>query len=63
MTRIPPGQYRRMFAAGVLSVGQPSDENTEKILQQNGFIVSVLGRKKLTIQEIVQQLSRDETEG
>ena len=63
VTRIPPGQYRRMFAAGVLSVGQPSDENTEKILQQNGFIVSVLGRKKLTIQEIVQQLSRDETEG
>ena len=62
VTRIPPGQYRRMFAAGVLSVGQPSDENTEKILQQNGFIVSVLGRKKLTIQEIVQQLCKDETE-
>ncbi|WP_186566159.1 helix-turn-helix domain-containing protein [Lawsonibacter celer] len=62
VTRIPPGQYRRMFASNILSYGNPTDEATQKILQQNGFIVSVLGRKKMTIEDILQQLHRDAQE-
>ena len=62
VTRIPPGQYRRMFASNILSYGNPTDEAAQKILQQNGFTVSVLGRKKMTIEDIVQQISRDARE-
>ena len=62
VTRIPPGQYRRMFASNILSYGNPTDEAAQKILQQNGFIVSFIGRKKMTIEYIVQQISRDARE-
>lgn len=60
VVRIPPGQYRRMFAANILTHGTVSDESIRRILDQNGFVVSVLGRKQLTIEDILLQMCEDE---
>lgn len=60
VVRIPPGQYRRMFAANILTHGKVSDEIIQEMLEQNGFIVSVLGRKQLTIEDILLQMCEDE---
>ena len=49
---IPPGQYRRMFTADML-VSNGNEETLREVMTQNGFIVSVLGRKRLSIAEIV----------
>lgn len=51
---IPPGQYRRMFTADQLIVDDKMP--TEEVLAENGFVVSVLGRNRLTIAEILEQL-------
>lgn len=60
VVRIPPGQYRRMFAANILTHGQTSDEALNEVLKENGFIVSVLGRKQLSIEDILVQMAEDE---
>lgn len=60
VVRIPPGQYRRMFAANILTHGKPSDESIKRVLEENGFIVSVLGRKQLTIEDVLLQMCEDE---
>lgn len=49
---IPPGQYRRMFTADML-VRNGDEEMLREVMTQNGFIVSVLGRKRMTISEIL----------
>ena len=49
VTRIPPGQYRRMFASHIMCYGNPTHEATQKILLQIGYIISFLGRKHMTI--------------
>lgn len=59
---IPPGHYRRMFSGDILSIQdykEISDETLQTILDQNGFIVSVLGRKHLSIQGILNQIQED----
>lgn len=56
---IPPGQYRRMFPGSILT--KINDEKAiQEVVGQNGFIVSVLGRKRLTIAEIVAYSSCDD---
>lgn len=55
---IPPGQYRRMFPGSILTKAT-SEEAIRDVVGQNGFIVSVLGRKRLTISEIIDNLSRE----
>lgn len=53
---IPPGQYRRMFAADML-FSSMTDENTQSLVGQNGFIISVLGKKRLSISDILEYTS------
>lgn len=55
VVKISPGQYRRMFSSNILTY-DGTDEDVQKVLNQNGFIVSVLGRKKLTIEDIFRQI-------
>lgn len=55
---IPPGQYRRMFTADML-VSQGGAESVNAALAQNGFIVSVLGRKMMTISEIISFINQE----
>lgn len=55
---IPPGQYRRMFTADIL-VGGGDDDALRKIVGENGFIVSVLGRKRMSISEIIAFAKQD----
>lgn len=50
---IPPGQYRRMYPAEILVPGD-SDVNSE-LLEQKGFITSVLAGKKLTVSDVMAQ--------
>lgn len=59
VVRIPPGQYRRMFASNILTYGKVNDEVINELLDENGFIVSVLRRKKLTIENILLQMCED----
>lgn len=59
---IPPGHYRRMFSGDILTMQDytgVSDETLQTILDQNGFIVSVLGRKRLSIHGILNQIQED----
>lgn len=57
---IPPGQYRRMFTADML-VGAADETALAEVAAENGFIVSVLGRKRLSINEILNfSLSSDQ---
>lgn len=56
VVKISPGQYRRMFTSNVLTIGSTDDESAQKVLKENGFIVSALGRKKLTIEDILRQM-------
>ena len=56
---IPPGQYRRMFTGDILTKAD-SEEAIQEIVGQNGFIVSVLGRKRLSISEIIDSVQEDE---
>lgn len=64
VVHIPPGQYRRMFASGLLSSPDKavSDPGVQDTLAQNGFIVAVLGRKQLSIADILMQMQADEEE-
>lgn len=50
ITGIPPGQYRRMFPADILLPGDILQ--SPEWLDENGFIYSVLGGKKLSAQTI-----------
>lgn len=50
---IPPGQYRRMFASDIL-FSNLTDESTQRLIGQNGFIISVLGKKRLSIYDILE---------
>ena len=57
---IPPGQYRRMFTGSILT--KIDDETAiQEVVGQNGFIVSVLGRKRLTIAEIITTFNNDKS--
>lgn len=59
---IPPGHYRRMFSGDILTKQDYKgidDEAIQTILKQNGFIISVLGRKRLSIQGILMQIQED----
>lgn len=59
---IPPGQYRRMFTADILispDAAQIDDETIQNILEQNGFIASVLGHKRISILNILENLQED----
>ncbi|HIT57054.1 MAG TPA: helix-turn-helix transcriptional regulator [Candidatus Galloscillospira stercoripullorum] len=47
---VPPGQYRRMFPADILLPGDV--EKSPEWLEQNGFVYSVLGGKKLSAETI-----------
>lgn len=62
VVKISPGQYRRMFSSNILICDAADDESARLALQENGFIVSVLGRKKLTIEDIFRQMSNEEKE-
>lgn len=57
---IPPGQYRRMFTGDIVNTGD-SKASLQEIITQNGFIVAVLGRKKLTIHDIIKVADEEET--
>lgn len=59
VVRIPPGQYRRMFTSNLLTHGETTDEGLKEVLAQNGLIVSVLGRKQMTIRDILEQMFED----
>ncbi len=62
---IPPGHYRRMFSGDILTMQDYkgiSDETLQTILDQNGFIASVLGRKCLSIQGILDQIQEENDE-
>ena len=51
-----------MFSADILTTldrSQIGDEAIQSILDQNGFIISVLGRKRLTIDGILEQIQSD----
>lgn len=48
---IPPGQYRRMYPAEIMVPGDKAVDS--ELLEQNGFIFSVLAGKKLTISDIM----------
>lgn len=50
---IPPGQYRKMFTSNILNKIQDKAA-IQEVIGQNGFIISVLGRKKLSISEIIE---------
>lgn len=50
VTGIPPGQYRRMFPVDILLPGDV--EQSPEWMEQNGFIYSVLGGKKLSAETI-----------
>ncbi len=54
---IPPGQYRRMFTIDMLSSDNYDPDANEEVLNSNGFIMSVLGRKQMTISDIYRQIS------
>lgn len=56
VVKISPGQYRRMFSSNILTYDAADDEGAQLALRENGFIVSVLGRKKLTIEDIFRQM-------
>lgn len=58
---IPPGQYRRMFPADILLPGDTTQ--VPEFSEQNGFVFSVLGGKKLSVEDIILQegLSGPET--
>lgn len=61
---VPPGQYRRMFTGDILTKAG-SEEAIQEIVGQNGFIVSVLGRKRLSISEIIdnfQEVAKSEAD-
>lgn len=61
VVHLPPGQYRRMFASNLLSYSDrtASDQGIQDVLAQNGFIVAVLGRKQLSIEDIIVQMKTD----
>lgn len=56
---IPPGHYRRMFAADILF---PGAYDETQIVGQNGFIISVLGKKKLSISDILDYTGRPDSD-
>lgn len=56
VVKISPGQYRRMFSSNLLTYDASDSDSARQALQENGFIVSVLGRKKLTIEDIFRQM-------
>lgn len=59
VVKISPGQYRRMFSSNILTYDKSDDKVIQKALQENGFIVSVLGRKRLTIEDIFHQMNNE----
>lgn len=59
---IPPGQYRRMFAADVLIPGSYDENAAKQLVGQNGFIISVLGKKRLSISDILEYTSNESSD-
>lgn len=56
---LPPGQYRRMFTADILispDIAEINDDLIQGILDQNGFIASVMGHKLLSIEDILRDI-------
>ena len=58
---IPPGQYRRMFPASILVVGD--EELAKTSVAMNGFIASVLGGKKMTSEDLAVYLESVQQSG
>lgn len=58
---IPPGQYRRMYPVKIILTETDEEKANamkDELRKNNGFIVAVLGRKKLSTQAIINDLEK-----